>query len=86
MTLELIGWAGAFFFAVCAIPQAYQSFKLKHSDGISAMFLILWILGEIFMTIYISFQPELDLPLFTNYVFNLVLTAIIAYYKVRPTR
>jgi len=47
-------------------------------------FLVLWILGEAFMFVYITFQPELDPPLFTNYAFNLVLTGIIFYYKIYP--
>jgi len=82
MLLDTIGWLGAFFFAICAIPQAWQSLQEGHSHGLSWLFLIFWLLGEIFMTIYV--WPTGDLPLLTNYIINLVLTSIIFYYKVHP--
>lgn len=81
---ELVGWIGAFFFAICAIPQAWKSLKDKHSDGLSLMFLVYWLLGEIFMTIYV--WPTGDLPLLSNYFINLLLTSIIFYYKVMPNK
>jgi uncharacterized protein with PQ loop repeat len=82
--IESIGWIGAFFFSICAIPQAWQSFKEKHSNGLSVMFLVYWLLGEVFMLTYVMLQPELDLPLFVNYVVNLLLTSVIAWYKLFP--
>ena len=82
MILETIGWLGAFFFAICAVPQAWQSYKEGHSHGLSWMFLIFWLLGEIFMTIYV--WPTGDLPLLSNYIVNLILTSVIFYYKVHP--
>lgn len=86
MILESIGWLGAFFFAICAVPQAWKSFKEKHSDGISLSFIVLWLLGEIFMLVYVGFQPTFDWPLITNYIVNLLLTTVIFWYKLRPTR
>ena len=86
MILESIGWLGAFFFAICAIPQAYESYKNKNSDGIAMLFLVLWILGEIFMFVYVLFQPDWDFPLLANYAFKIILTFVIFYYKVNPTR
>ena len=82
MILDTIGWLGAFFFAICAVPQAWQSYKEGHSAGLSWMFLIFWLLGEIFMTIYV--WPTGDLPLLSNYLVNLLLTSVIFYYKVHP--
>ena len=82
MTFEVVGWLGAFFFAICAVPQCWQSYKDGHSNGLSWMFLIFWLLGEIFMTIYV--WPTGDLPLLSNYIVNLVLTSVIFYYKVHP--
>jgi len=86
MILESIGWLGAFFFAICGAPQAYESYKNKNSDGIAIMFVILWLLGEIFMLAYVALQPELSLPLIANYIGNLGIVAIIIYYKIYPTR
>jgi len=82
MTLEVIGWLGAFFFAICAVPQAWQTYKDKHSDGLALLFLITWLLGEICMIIYV--WPTGDLPLLSNYFVNLVLTSYIFYYKLYP--
>ena len=82
--LDIVGWLGAFFFAICAIPQAWQSYKLGNSDGISTMFLVFWFLGEVLMTIYVL--PTWDWPLLTNYIFNLILTSVICWYKIFPTR
>jgi len=86
MVIESIGWLGAFFFAICAVPQAWQSWKEKHSDGLSTMFIVFWLLGEIFMLVYVVFQPELDWPLIVNYVVNLLLTVVIAWYKLYPIK
>ena len=38
----LLGWIGSLCLAICALPQAWQSFKEKNSNGISWGFLMLW--------------------------------------------
>lgn len=86
MTLETIGWLGALFFAICGAPQAYTSYKNKNSDGISSLFITLWLLGEIFTLIYVSLQPEIRWPLIANYTGNLIVVLIIVYYKLFPVR
>ncbi len=55
--MEIIGWLGSILFAICAVPQAVQSYKQKHSHGISKAFLALWLFGEVFTTIYI-YRPQ----------------------------
>ena len=84
--LDIVGWLGAFFFAICGAPQAYTSFKNKNSDGISPMFITLWLLGEIFMLVYIIFQPEIKWPLIANYTGNLGIVIVIICYKLFPVR
>lgn len=79
--MNLIGWIGAIALALCAVPQAWQSFKEKNSDGINDWFLGLWILGEVASFIYVV--PTGDMPLIANYGANLVLLGIIGYYKWR---
>lgn len=32
--MELAGWLGSIMLAVCAAPQAWQSYKQKHADGV----------------------------------------------------
>lgn len=83
-TLEAIGWIGGFFFAICAVPQAWQSYRQGHSVGLSWMFLWFWLLGEVLTTIYVL--PKEHWPLIFNYVFNIILLLIIMWYKVYPRR
>jgi len=77
---DMIGWIGSFFLAICAIPQAYHSFKTKSSKGIDNTFLILWFLGEVFTMFYL--WPKQDWPLITNYAVNFVCLSVIAWYKI----
>jgi uncharacterized protein with PQ loop repeat len=79
--LEIIGWIGAIAFAVCGAPQAWQSYKTKTAEGVSSLFLYLWLIGEIATIIYVI--PKGHLPLLFNYLANLVFISIILYYKVR---
>jgi len=79
LDLQTIGYIGSIMLAICGAPQAYKSYKEKHSDGISLGFLVLWTLGEIFTFIYIT--PKMDIPLMLNYGSNLVFLSIIWKYK-----
>lgn len=81
---EIMGWLGSICLAVCGIPQAIQSYKDKHSEGISNGFLILWSLGEIFALAYV--YDKLDLPLLLNYATNIFILAVIIYYKMYPKK
>lgn len=83
-TIDTLGWLGAVAFAVCAIPQAYKSWKGGHSDGISWGFLGLWTFGEICTLIYTI--PKGLVPLIFNYLGNLLFLAVIIKYKVRPRK
>ena len=80
--IEVIGWVGSFLFSICAIPQAYQSYKEKSSKGINSLFLITWFLGEILCLLY-GFLVELPYPIMVNYIVNLSCLLVIAYYKVK---
>lgn len=78
--LELIGWIGGICFALCAIPQAYKSWKDGHSEGITWGLLILWIVGEVFSLVYV--WPTQKWPLIVNYASALLWTSIITWYKI----
>lgn len=83
MTLmEIIGWLGSICLAICGIPQAWQSYKDKHSEGISWSFILLWTFGELFALAYV--YDKLDLPLFVNYATNILILSVILYYKIKP--
>ena len=79
---EILGWLGSICLAICGIPQAWQSFKDKHSHGISWGFVLLWAFGEIFALAYV--YDKLDLPLVLNYATNILILAVILYYKIKP--
>ena len=79
--IEVVGWVGAICFSICALPQAYKTWKIKHADDLSALFLWLWTIGEVCMLVYV--WPRQDWPLIVNYVFNLVCLIVILYYKWR---
>lgn len=80
--MEIIGWFGAVFLAICGLPQAWLSYKQGHSEGVSKHLLLLWSLGEILTLIYVL--PKFDWPLIFNYGTNLFSLSVIVYYKLRP--
>jgi len=81
---QIMGWIGSLCLAGCGIPQAWVSYKDKHSDGISWAFLLLWAFGEIFAIAYVF--DKLDVPLIVNYGVNLLIVGIMLYYKINPKR
>lgn len=82
--IDIAGWIGSILLAVCAVPQAWLSWRQGHSNGLSALLLLLWGVGEAFTLVYTVAQA--DYPLVVNYTCNLILIAVIARYKVWPRR
>jgi uncharacterized protein with PQ loop repeat len=82
--MELIGWIGSIMLSICGLPQAVQSFKDKHSNGISWGFILLWWFGEIFAVIYVISKREY--PIIFNCALNTVIVSIIFYYKYKTYR
>lgn len=81
---EIFGWLAALCFGTCAVPQAWRSFKQKHSHGVSWGLLNLWLAGEIFATLYAL--PRMDLPLLVNHILNMIFIVVIVYYKIKGGR
>lgn len=72
--MELIGWLGSIFFAICAA-------KNKKCD-VGWGFLSLWLLGELFTLIYVIWKGGTDLlPLIFNYCGNIAFILIMVYHK-----
>lgn len=80
--MELMGWIGSFLFAICGLPQAWQSYKQGHSNGLNWFFILAWFYGEILTLGYI--WPKQDWPLICNYLINILFILIIIKYKVYP--
>jgi lipid-A-disaccharide synthase-like uncharacterized protein len=78
--MELIGYIGSAFLAINAVPELIRTIN----DGrchIGWPMLVLWLLGEIFTTVYaISLG---NIPLIMNYVFNLFIVIVMLWYKLR---
>lgn len=77
--MEIVGWIGAILFSFCAVPQAYTSWKQKHSDGLSWYFLSMWFFGEVLTLIYVF--PTFQWPLIFNYLFNMACLLVILWYR-----
>ena len=77
--METIGYIGSMFLTINAIPEVIRTIK----DGrchIGWPMLLLWFLGEIFMTTYAIMLW--NLPLMMNYIFNFVVVIMLGY-KIR---
>ncbi len=83
-SIEIIGWIASALFAVCGLPQAYQSWKQGHSDGVSALFMWAWLIGELLMQVYVFGKHGWDMVLLVQYWFNTLFVALILWYKYRP--
>ena len=84
--IELVGYVGALCFAFCAMPQAIKCHREKSADGLSWLFLILWLVGEICVSIYTYFTIGMLNPLMLNYAGNLIFLTVMIYYKVNPSK
>ena len=82
--MDIVGWVGSFLLTFCGVPLAWQSYKDGHSIGVNNTFLQMWLWGEILVLIYVIAQPILLYPLIANYAFNIVVIAVIYWYKVYP--
>lgn len=85
MINETIGWIGNILFAICAFPQVIKTFRSKSVKNLSALFLWLWFFGELLTLIYIAVgdieSKTLHLPLYFNYLVNILLLSFLVYAK-----
>jgi uncharacterized protein with PQ loop repeat len=85
MIHQWIGWIGAFFFAICAIPQVLQTWKSKKVDGLSSLFLLFWLSGELLTFTYIIVDDVMlritHFPLYVNYTANIIMVLYLIYAK-----
>jgi len=68
---------------LCALPQAIASYRTKDSSGISFLFLLLWLGGEVLTLLYIV-GTSMQLPLIANYLFNILCLIVILRYWRKP--
>ena len=83
--MNQVGWTGSIFLALCAAPQAIQSIKQGHSEGLDSSFLTLWTLGEIFTLFAVLKDAPLQYLIY-NYGGNLIFLSVIWKYKLFPRK
>lgn len=47
ITSFAMGWISIVLFLFALLPQIYENFKLKHVEGLSVLFLTLWLVGDV---------------------------------------
>lgn len=86
MGIEIIGWLASFFFSICGLPQAILSHRSGKSEGVSSLFLWLWLLGELFMLAYMYLKYTWDGPVMINLIVNTSFILVILKYKYFPRK
>ena len=81
--MEILGWASAAALSLCGVPQAVRCARDGHARGLSGAFVVMWLLGEMGALAYLLTKPSPTWPIVANYAVNLVVVAVISYYKVR---
>ena len=82
---HILGWIGAFLFAICAVPQVIKTWKTKKANDLSSLFLLFWLSGELLTFFYIIADDIIlkitHFPLYVNYTFNIILVLYLVYAK-----
>ena len=85
--MNVIGAIGSLCFAFCLLPQVIEAYRDKSADGLSWLFLVLSICGNVASCGYVLWTNWLSgvyqYPLYFNYAFALVLCALLVVAKVR---
>jgi len=80
--MSFFAWSGSLLLAFCATPQAIKCWRDGHAHGLAWSFLLMWGGGELLTFAYVI--AKADYPLIFNYLFNLILIAVILYFKIYP--
>jgi len=78
------GWTYSLAFALSALPQAIQSYKKGHSDGVADGMMQLWMLGELTGLVY-GFGLGQN-PIIFNCAINILFVGVIVYYRLKPRK
>jgi uncharacterized protein with PQ loop repeat len=77
----MIAAIGSILLALCALPEAIRSFKLKRCD-IGWGMLLMWLFGELFLVVF-ALQTK-QYVLLINYGANILFLAVMIFYKLFP--
>lgn len=79
--MEVMGWIGSVLLAFCGAPELCKSLKSGRC-ALSTSFLVLWLLGEIFILIPIM-GKDLGMFLVFNYTINIIIIVWLLIIKMR---
>ena len=78
--METIGYMGSIFLTINAIPELFRTITDKRCH-IGWPMLLLWFIGEVFMTTYAIMLW--NIPLMMNYIFNFIVVVVMLAYKMK---
>lgn len=84
MFVSVIGWVGSICFAGCGFPQVYQCWKQGHAKGISAAFLVLWLVGEVCYVTALLMTIGWIWWMMFNYIISLACLLAICRFRFFP--
>lgn len=73
---ETIGTISAVVEATLGLPQAYKNFENKHTEGLSVIFILVWVIGDSFKMLY-SFLVGAPIQLIISAGFQLLIDLVI---------
>ena len=73
---EVIGIFAAVVEASLGVPQLYKNLVNKHTEGLSAVFILIWIIGDSFKAIY-SYMIGTPIQLVLSAAFQLLVDLVI---------
>lgn len=82
--MEIIGAAGVIFDVMTGLPQVIELYKVKNSQNISNIMILLWVLGNILKIVYtVVYKSPIQLILgcFVQLCFNVIMSFQIYYYS-----
>lgn len=78
--METIGYIGSIFLTINVIPELFRTITDKRCH-IGWPMLLLWFIGEVFMTTYAIMLW--NIPLMMNYIFNFIVVVVMLAYKMK---
>lgn len=76
MFIDFIGWIGAVILATSGLPQLIKTLKTKRFEGLSLVFVIWWLIGEILILFYVLYA-KFSWQLVFNYGLNTLICLVI---------
>jgi len=86
ITGKMLGWAGALFFAFCAVPQVITTFREGHARSMNGLYLGMWLGGAVLSSGGTLLDMGIVPWLLFNYSLSLLCVSVLLRYKLFPRR